>query len=165
MGPEISVYIDGQLQTKIHTSCSEPIGPGMVFGDFKVIDGYSQDGGRLCPEDNQAPDCGQCKGGVIRLTLQYMGSQTADVTIYKGKKKKDREILFAGPVSPGGEFTFSGKDKHQKMGPEICLYVNGRLHAKIHTSCSKPVARGMIFGDFEILDGHSKDGGRLPSND
>ena len=49
LGSEIKVYVDGALNTKIHTSCSQPIGPGLVSGDFKVIEGYSENGGLLCP--------------------------------------------------------------------------------------------------------------------
>ena len=35
--------------TKIHTSCSDPIGPGLISGDFTVIAGESKKGGELCP--------------------------------------------------------------------------------------------------------------------
>lgn len=48
MGTEIQVYVDGELDTKIHTSCSKPIGPGMQFGDFLVVSGRSLEGGELC---------------------------------------------------------------------------------------------------------------------
>ena len=46
---EISIYVDDELNTKIHTSCSKPIGPGLISGDFIVIEGESLDGGQLCP--------------------------------------------------------------------------------------------------------------------
>jgi hypothetical protein len=32
----------------IHTSCSKPIGPGLVFGAYTVVSGSSLDGGPLC---------------------------------------------------------------------------------------------------------------------
>ncbi len=51
LGTEISVYVNWHLNTKIHTSCSQPIGPGLVFGDFEVIAGESRTGGPLCPVD------------------------------------------------------------------------------------------------------------------
>jgi hypothetical protein len=55
MGTEIYIAIDGVQNTAIHTSCSNPIGPDMVFGDFKVVEGYSRNGGLLggtnCPTD------------------------------------------------------------------------------------------------------------------
>jgi len=44
----MSVYVDGELNIKIHTSCSQPIEIGMVFGDFEIVDGYSRNGGQIC---------------------------------------------------------------------------------------------------------------------
>ncbi len=49
LGPEIFVYTDGVQNTKIHTSCSQDIYPGMVSGAFTVVKGYSLKGGLLCP--------------------------------------------------------------------------------------------------------------------
>lgn len=49
LGTEVSVFVNGLLNTKIHTSCSQPIGPGLICGDFEVIGGYSREGGALCP--------------------------------------------------------------------------------------------------------------------
>jgi hypothetical protein len=43
----------------IHTSCSDPIGPGFVSGDFTVMSGYSRNGGLLCPLDGTF-DGGEC---------------------------------------------------------------------------------------------------------
>ena len=54
MWTEIIVYIDDVEHVRIHTSCSVLIGPGIVFGDFTVIRGYSLNGGLLCPE------CDEC---------------------------------------------------------------------------------------------------------
>ncbi len=56
LGTEISVYVNGHLNTKIHTSCSQPIGPGLVFGNFEVIAGESLRGGPLCAEECVADD-------------------------------------------------------------------------------------------------------------
>jgi hypothetical protein len=59
MGTEIGVFVtddwddddddESVLNTIIHTSCSQPIGPGLVGGAFEVVEGYSKYGGRLCP--------------------------------------------------------------------------------------------------------------------
>ena len=49
LGTEIKVFVNGEFNTKIHTSCSVPIGPGLVAGDFMVTDGYSRNGGKLPP--------------------------------------------------------------------------------------------------------------------
>ena len=49
LGTEIKIYVNDVENTKIHTSCSKPIGPGLISGDFEVTEGYSKDGGLLCP--------------------------------------------------------------------------------------------------------------------
>ena len=49
LGTKLTIYVDGQLHDSIHTSCSDPIGPGVTFGDFRVIAGQSSGGGPLCP--------------------------------------------------------------------------------------------------------------------
>ncbi|MFH1375030.1 MAG: SdrD B-like domain-containing protein [bacterium] len=49
LGPETYYYVNGVLNTNIHTSCSQPIGPGLTKGDFTVIEGYSRHGGLLPP--------------------------------------------------------------------------------------------------------------------
>ena len=63
LGTEISIYVDSVLNTKIHTSCSQPIGPGLVKGDFEVLSGESRNGGLLCPpgvDDDDSSDDKSC---------------------------------------------------------------------------------------------------------
>jgi len=49
LGTELTFYVDGIENTKIHTSCSDPdVGPGFVSGSFEVIEGFSREGGTLC---------------------------------------------------------------------------------------------------------------------
>jgi hypothetical protein len=48
-GPETYYYVNDVYNTNIHTSCSQPIGPGLTSGDFTVIEGYSRGGGLLPP--------------------------------------------------------------------------------------------------------------------
>ncbi|MFH2029046.1 MAG: SdrD B-like domain-containing protein [Bacteroidota bacterium] len=48
LSTEIEIFVNGVSNTKIHTSCSVDIGPGLVSGDFTVIKGYSKEGGLLC---------------------------------------------------------------------------------------------------------------------
>lgn len=49
MGPDILVQVNGVDNAQIHTSCSQPIGPGLIRGDFEVVSGQSRFGGLLCP--------------------------------------------------------------------------------------------------------------------
>lgn len=80
LGTEISIHVgDDPVSTNIHTSCSQPIGPGMRFGPFLIVEGFSLKGGRLCPAVS-SQDCG-CEGKVIQLTLQYNGASTQHVRI------------------------------------------------------------------------------------
>ena len=52
LGTTIKIFVDGVLNTKIHTSCSRPIGPGLISGDFMVVQGFSRDQGLLCSVDD-----------------------------------------------------------------------------------------------------------------
>lgn len=158
LGTEISLFVDGNLATEIHTSCSKPIGPGMVFGDFEVVAGASLKGGPLCPEDNPpggGDDC-DCDGKVTTLTLLYDGPP-ATVRV----EQKDGEAIFDAPLDPGTSFTFEGVDKKGTMGTEITILVDGVPSVAIHTSCSKPIGPGLRVGDFEVLAGESRNGGTL----
>ena len=49
LGTEISIFVDAVLNTKIHSSCSQPIGPALISGDFEAIEGFSKKGGPLYP--------------------------------------------------------------------------------------------------------------------
>ena len=153
------VYVDDALSTKIHTSCSQPIGPGLVFGDFIVVEGSSLKGGPLCPFDTPPgdEDCGPCKGKVTELTLRYTGADAFVEVV----QKKDNAVVYGAELDSGDAFTFSGQDKDGTLGTEIKVFVNSSLNATIHTSCSKPIGPGLVFGDFEVVAGQSKDGGPL----
>lgn len=153
MGSEISIWVDGVLNAKIHTSCSQPIGPGLIRGDFEVVEGYSKDGGKLCP----VPDCGKCEGKVTRLKLKYEGALTEDIMVIQKKG-----ITVVEDVEPGDEFVIAGLDKNGTLGSEISLHVgDDPVATKIHTSCSQPIGPGMRFGPFLIVEGFSQKGGRL----
>ncbi|MBU1701684.1 MAG: DNRLRE domain-containing protein [Candidatus Eisenbacteria bacterium] len=51
MGPKINIWVNERFHVKIHTSCSEPIGPGLLRGNFRILAGRSRLGGPLCPLD------------------------------------------------------------------------------------------------------------------
>ena len=154
MGTEISIFVDDELNTKIHTSCSQPIGPGLVSGDFEVISGYSKDGGLLCPTDED-DDC-ECDGKVTWLKLLNTGPK-AEIDVYQ---KKPNVLIFTGVVASGEPFDFFGQDDKGTMSTEITIKVNGSEY-KIHTSCSQPIGPGLISGDFLVIEGESLKGGPL----
>ncbi len=154
---EIAIYVDGVLNTNIHTSCSVDIGPGLIAGDFEVVEGASRGFPALCPVDTPPPpppgdDCG-CEGKVTELSLKYLGSTDA---IIKVVQKKDGAVVFNGPVAAGGTFNFSGQDKNGTLTTEIAIYVDGVLNTKIHTSCSVDIGPGLVAGDFEVVEGASR---------
>ena len=50
LSTEITLFVDGNEDTRIHTSCSDPVGPGLIAGSFEVISGESREfEGPLCP--------------------------------------------------------------------------------------------------------------------
>jgi hypothetical protein len=75
MGNEISVWVDGVRNTKIHTSCSKPIGPGLISDDFEVVSGTSSGNGELCPvPPPPPPGSNWCDGAKAKaLEVQYTG--------------------------------------------------------------------------------------------
>lgn len=50
LGNQLEIFVDGELHTTIHTSCSEVLGPGFVAGDFEIITVRSKTGGLLCQD-------------------------------------------------------------------------------------------------------------------
>ena len=52
LGTEILISVNGNFAQAIHTSCSDDIGIGSVFGEFLVVDGSSRNGGQFCQASN-----------------------------------------------------------------------------------------------------------------
>ncbi|MCP3938133.1 MAG: DUF11 domain-containing protein, partial [Actinomycetia bacterium] len=122
LSSEITIYVNGVLNARMHTSCSKPIGPGMVRGDFLVVEGTSRHGGPLCPLPAGGL-CGDCDGKVSRLTLEYLGEEMdAYVEVVQ---KKDSVVVFAGTVQPGELFSFAGADNKGTLSTEITIYIDG----------------------------------------
>ncbi|MEW6427155.1 MAG: SdrD B-like domain-containing protein, partial [Thermodesulfobacteriota bacterium] len=156
---DIKIYLNGSYHTSIHTSCSQPIGPGLVAGRFQVVSGTSRNGGPLCPYDGTTVtrDDKTCDGKVSELSMVYHGKYEKLVQV---KDKNGRE-LFRGYVKPEGKFRFAGKDSDGSCTSEVSVYVNSQLHGKVRTDCSEDVGRGSKCGDFEVSDGKSSHGGKL----
>ncbi|KAA0000417.1 MAG: DUF11 domain-containing protein [Thermoplasmata archaeon] len=102
-------------------------------------------------------DCGECDGKVTNLTLQYNGDYASLIRV----EQKDGIIVFNDTVAPGGQFSFDGADDKGTLGVEISIFVDNALHTKIHTSCSQPIGPGLVSGDFLVIDGYSRNGGKL----
>ena len=80
LGTNIEIAIEGGASVEMHTSCSQPIGPGLVAGDFEVVSGKSK---KLT-----VPLCPIVTGGCPanqQVTYTYMlansGSTLTNVTV------------------------------------------------------------------------------------
>ena len=153
MDKEIIIYVAGEENTKIHTSCSKPVGPGLITGDFEVVTGLSKDNGSLC----ELPDCLDCSGKVTDLTLKFNSLDGANVKV---EQKKDNVIVFDQFVAAGGQFSVSGTD-NGTLGTEVYFYVNDSKVSELHTSCSKVIGIGTTAGNFEVIAGNSLNNGPL----
>ena len=89
-----------------------------------------------------------CRGdkcrGVTALSLIYHG--TGEVLIEATSKKK----TCFGPELVSPEETFEITAVDEKLGANTEIWVDGYLNEEIHTSCSRPLEEGMVFGDFEV---------------
>ncbi len=135
------------------------------YWHLTVKDGYMGCSGYGCilyeqQKDTYEPnggDCGTCEGKVTGLTLQYLGEAPAQISILQKKGPTVYDEL----VTPGWAFSIDGVDKHDTLGTEISIYVDGELNTRIHTSCSMAIGPGMVSGDFVVVDGDSRRGGSL----
>ena len=109
----------------------------------------------VCNEDNVSD--GNCDGQVDYIKLKYLGAtQNATIKVIE----HDGQTVFERVVQPGEEFEFFGQDPPQQhFGPKIHIYINNTYTQLIHTSCSVAIGIGSVFGDFEVIDGTSRNGG------
>lgn len=153
---DLDFCINGTLKGSIHTSCSQPIGPGVDFGSFEIFRAYSIDTAPVCPPGDG--DCGECEGGMKEITFQYNGPLSDPKIKIVGKKNGK---LFEDNVDQGEQFTFTGINPGSRMDNEISIYINNNLHTTLHTSCSQPINAGMAVGDLTLVSGQSVKGGYL----
>lgn len=100
--------------------------------------------------------CGECKGGVVELTLRYIGGAAAAIVIEAGDQVYD-----LGVVPPNGEFTIAGTKNNGKFqSNNLEVSVNGVVQAQeIHVSCSKPIGPGLVFGALQVVAAVSRNNG------
>ncbi len=114
--------------TRIHTSCSEPVGPGLVSGDFLVEAGTSRDGGELCPLPDACSVVGvgvlEVSGRNVEWQLTNVGLETVTIeSIHQvwpeangdlKKIKLDSKKIFDDPQAPPEAIIDSGWDGQTK---------------------------------------------------
>ena len=161
---EISLWVDGSAVAQFHTSCSQPIGPGIQKGDFAITDGKDSTGATLCEAECALCGDGGDAGDVSQLELSYGGSG-GTIAVYNDKEAKSDAVLFEG-APPSDSFTVSASDVGEdKLKSDISFYVDGSKHATLHTSCSQPLYPGLTARDFTIEGGRTKNGRALCSPD
>lgn len=107
-----------------------------------------------CPKPSE---CGDCKGGITKLTLRYTGSISGQLKIEDSKA-----VYFSGTLSPNQEISIQGtKNDGRFEKKEISLLIDGVLNATIDVDCGQPIFVNSTFGNFIIIAGESKDGGSL----
>ncbi|MFC1512365.1 T9SS type A sorting domain-containing protein [Candidatus Latescibacterota bacterium] len=152
LGTEITITStftkDGETfvyTTEIHTSCSQPIGIGMIFGEspilFEVLDGTSKDGGTLeCPPAGKKalPDpCNTCgREPQIIQSIQNYPNPFNPVTT----------INFSLPQSEYVTLTI-----YNTLGERIATLVEGEIPAGTHSAVwnAKGFASGIYFYRIE----------------
>tara|TARA_Y100001980_G_C14556874_1_gene352059 strand:+ start:61603 stop:64431 length:2829 start_codon:yes stop_codon:yes gene_type:complete len=85
LGPEIIIYVDGDYTAQFHTSCSEPIGPGSVSGDFLVLSGESRNGGMLCPVSEERTSARSLEYNLY--PNPYVGSEKLSIKVSQNDEK------------------------------------------------------------------------------
>ena len=188
LGTKIFILVNGELNAEIHTSCSTPIGPDLIVGDFTVVSGHSLNGGELssvtctvekapkidCKKkkhpkkrnhhDDKNSGCteGNCDGKVTQLTLQNNGlSSFITVT----ETKTGVVLIDNVYIETATTFDFFGSNDDLTMGTWINVTATTDAGVEtttpIHTSCSVPIGPGAEFGTFKVISGFSKNGGEL----
>ena len=168
---------------KIHTSCSEPLEPGMVFGNFEIVSATTIDGMDLCDardddengedgsEEPEEPtdDCVVCADGRVSLrtlTLAYIGPGSTRTSVQSAKGNTSG-VLFDDELDTGEEFTIDGADVDRpgqgsdRLGPDIRIE-DAAGTTDVHVSCSEPLQVGDTFPTedprYEIIAGTTTDG-------
>jgi len=170
LSSDISVFVNGEKNATIHTSCSQPLGPGQQFGDFTVVAAEDKVGRKLCEIE-----CAICGGdaegieaeGVSQLELGYLGNSPARVRVYNDKDQKADALLFDstdfdddGRLDRGDTFTISASTVDEdKLKSDISLFV-GETKETLHTSCSRPLGPGVRTsgGTFVVVSGQDRAG-------
>lgn len=151
MKNDIEFYINGTLNTTIKVDCNYYLYNGDVFGDFTIIAGTSHGNLPLCDEIYEC-DCHD-RNRVVFLTLRYLGSSAASVTV---KEEEHNRIIFSGTVQPNTDFSFTGSKSDGKIDNKIKIYIGNTKNAEFRPDCADVFEIGHTHGDFSIVAGYNK---------
>jgi hypothetical protein len=105
--------VEGVLNASIHTSCSQPIGPGLISGDFEVVSGRSKDNGLICPLVTCAPQPAPqiefhdreirwdiTNAGDLGLEIERISISWPTASGYLDEIKRDGDTIHKGDFAP-----------------------------------------------------------------
>jgi hypothetical protein len=118
---DISIWVDGTFNAKLHTSCSQPIGPGMVAGDFQIVSGRSKDNGLMCELNVCAPQPAPAlafhdqevrwdvtNAGDLGLEIARIKIIWPEANGYLDEVKRDGDTIHKGDFAPRSAVIESG---------------------------------------------------------
>ncbi|MBK8974600.1 MAG: hypothetical protein IPM29_01615 [Planctomycetes bacterium] len=174
MTNDIRIAVNGGAPLQIHTSCSQPIGPGSVFGDFTVLRGASRYGGALCKPS-------VCGDRPCSLTMRYLGGDCSRTSTLQDSGKwsctgsagtsatvrilaTDNQdpfrtgvrVWFDGIVNLGDQFELLARNAGAtELSSDSYVHIldasNHVLQSiKFHTSCSQPLILGDRYGAVRL---------------
>jgi len=173
----------------VHTSCSKRLTVGDRFGAVRLVQMTTESGDVVNePAPPVASDdcalvgsTGECDGKATRLTFRYLGGSCAETTNQQnGKLDCSGDPAGAEPVQiivtkDASKITVSPATETITVGDLVTLTADKEFKAdtvfdirqgggtlqslKIHTSCSKTLAVGDIFGAMQVVTLDSTKGG------
>ncbi|MFT5829803.1 MAG: hypothetical protein ACI9D0_000379 [Bacteroidia bacterium] len=168
----LTMMVDGQVAAELHTSCSQPIAPGLKFGNFFVIAAESKNGGSICPETQSTDD--DCSAGKpSNLEFTYTGGdcsasdneQDAEKATCAGDPNNDPHVFvraygkkgvvyFDGEVDLNASFWIDAP-ADGKLDNNMFIELSdgdGNVIQTVgfHVSCSQPIGVGDIFGAMSL---------------
>jgi hypothetical protein len=91
------------------------------------------------------------------MTLKYNGIKAQRVRVLQD----NNDLIHDQLVEPGGFVTFTGSNQHDLIGNVARIHVGYRPHTEIVTDCSAGVYASSMYADFQVVEAHSLNGGRV----
>ncbi len=110
----------------------------------------------------QEEECNSCIGKVTDLTLKYNWYNSHRVKIYQRyEHTRYATKIYDNVLQPDEEFTVNGSNHDGTIGRWLYIFINNCYYTKIKTNCRLDIGPGYTRGVFEVISGHSTQGGEL----
>jgi 5-hydroxyisourate hydrolase-like protein (transthyretin family) len=120
---DITIFVNAVLNAKVHTSCSQPIGPGLISGDFEIENARSKDNGLMCPLNVCAPNAAatlEIKDREVKWNIANNGDLPLEISSISitwpqangalDEIKRDGDTIHKGDFNPPSAVINSGWD-------------------------------------------------------